>query len=74
MPYVKKPDPPFARMTRLLKGYGLNGPGMARVLGVSHPTGKRRLENPQELTIGDLDRLNRFGHIPLEELREAISR
>ena len=74
MPYVKKPDPPYVKMTRLLKGYGLNGTKLAGLLGVSQPTGSRRLERPELLTLGDLDRINRFGHIPIEELREAIQR
>lgn len=74
MPYIKKPDPPYARMTRLLRGYGLNGPKLAAVLQVSAPTGQKRLTCPDTLTLGDLDRINRFGHIPIEEIREAIVR
>lgn len=74
MPYVKKTDPPFVKMTRLLRGYGFTGPSLARVLNVSHPTAKLRLDEPERLTLGDLDRLNRFGHIPIEELREAVQR
>ena len=74
MPYIKKPDPPYARMTRLLRGYGLNGPKLAQILGVTPPTGNKRLEQPVTLTIGDLDRINRLGHIPMEEIREAICR
>lgn len=42
--------------------------------GVSPPTGRKRLEQPETLTLGDLDRLSRKGHIPMEELREAIIR
>ena len=74
MPYVKKPDPPFFKMTRLLRGYGFNGPKLAEILGVSRPTAHCRLEEPGRLTLEDLDRINRFGHIPIEELREAIGR
>lgn len=74
MPYVKKPDPPYVKMTRLLKGYGLNGTKLAEILGVSRPTAKARIDAPGKLTLGDLDRINRFGHIPIEELREAIQR
>lgn len=73
MPYVKPLTPqPHVRMTRLLKGYGLTPPKLAEILGVSPPTARRRLENPAQLTVEDLVRINRFGHVPLDEIREAI--
>ena len=74
MPYCKSADIPFARMRRLLKGYDLNGSKLANVLGCSATTGKRKLDNPWTLTLEDIDRINKVGHIPIEELREAISR
>lgn len=74
MPYVKPRDPPFVRMQRLLKGYGLNGPRLAEVLEVSPPTARARLEAPETLTLRDLDRISRRAHIPLEEIKEAITR
>lgn len=74
MPYIKEREEPFARMRRLLLGYGFSGPKLAAILDVSAPTAKRRLEQPETITLRDLDRINRFGHIPLEELREAVQR
>lgn len=74
MPYLKRPDPPYMKMARLLKGYGFNGPKLADVLGCSAPTARARLDAPELLTLADLDRINRFGHIPIEEIREAIVR
>lgn len=72
MPYTKPlVTQPFARMTRLLKGYGMNGITMGEVLGCSAPTARGKIENPERLTLGDLDKLRRVGHIPLEELKEA---
>lgn len=71
MPYLKssKEHP----ITRLLKGYNYtSGTDLARLLGVSVPTGIKKLKDPMTLTIGDLDKINRFGHIPIEEIREAI--
>lgn len=62
----------YVRMTRLLKGYGLTAPKLAEVLDVSPPTARQRLDDPSRLTLGDLDRINRFGHVPLDEIREAI--
>lgn len=72
--YLKQKDPPFFKMTKLLRGYGYSGAKLAELLGVSKPTGSKRLTDPQTLTLGDLDRINRFGHIPIEEIREAIVR
>lgn len=74
MPYIKKNAPPFVKITRLLRGYGFNSITLASVLGVSQPTAKKRLDRPETLTLGELDRISRFAHIPMEELRQAMSR
>lgn len=75
MSYVKPLTvPPFSRMTRLLKGYDMNGATLGKVLGCSPPTARAKINNPERLTLGDLDKLRRVGHIPLEEIREAIVR
>ena len=71
MPYLKQ-EKPYAKMTRLLTGYGFNGPSLAKVLKVSEPTARKRLNRPELLTLQDIDRISRFGHVPIEELREAI--
>lgn len=74
MPYVKTPEAPFAAISRLIRGYGLTQKDMAHMLGVSRPTVKKLMDNPELFTLRDLDRLNRFGHIPLEEIRAAAVR
>lgn len=75
MPHIKPlTQQPFARMTRLLKGYGLTGPKLAEILGVSRPTARSRLDEPGKLTLADLDLISRRAHIPLDELRECIGR
>lgn len=75
MPYVKPLAPqPFAKMTRLLRGYGMTGPKLAAILGVSRPTAKARIDAPGKLTLEELDRISRQGHIPLDELRDCIGR
>ena len=63
---------PIPRMTRLIRGYGYDGVSLAKVLGCSPPTARRKLLEPQYLTVGDLDKLRRSGHIPLEEIKEAL--
>lgn len=73
MPYTRE-NKPFSKMHRLLKGYELDGPKLAAILGVSPPTAKTRLDNPEKLTLDDLDKISRRGHIPMEELRECITR
>lgn len=74
MPYIKPRDPPFAALGRLLKGYDLNAPKLAGILDCSTPTARRRLKEPELLTLGDLVRISQRGHIPMEEIREAIRR
>ena len=72
MPRLKKTEIPFSKMSRLLIGYGLNAPELSRVLKVSEPTARKRLSQPELFTLGDLDRINRFGHVPIEEIRMAL--
>lgn len=73
MPYLKPRKKRFEEMTRLLKGYGFNGENLADVILCSPPTARKRIENPELLTLQDLENINRRGHIPLEKIREAIS-
>ena len=64
MPYVKTPEAPFAAISRLIRGYGLTQKDMAHMLGVSRPTVKKLMDNPELFTLRDLDRLNRLGIFP----------
>lgn len=73
MPRLRTTDKPYAKMRRLLLGYGLNAPTLADALNVSAPTARKRLENPELLTLKDIDRINRFG-VPMEELKGAMIR
>ena len=59
-------------MKRLLLGYQLTAPRLATVLGCSQPTARARLENPGTLTIEELDKIRRIGHVPIEEIRERM--
>jgi len=72
MPYVKTREVPFARVRRLFIGYGLDATALAVVLGCSYNTAKQRLEKPETMTLADLDRVCRAGHVPMEEIRAAI--
>jgi len=72
MPYIKKAEPPFVRVARLLKGYGLQGKALAAVLGCSPPTARSRLEKPETLTLAELAMISSRGHVPMDEIRDAI--
>lgn len=69
MPYIKKPQ---SGMKRLLLGYDLTAPRLATVLGCSIPTARARLNDPSQLTLADLDKIRRIGHVPIEEIRERV--
>ena len=71
LPY-KKPDKPFIGMYRLLKGYDLNAQALARVLGCSVPTAREKLENPSRLTLDNLSKIHRYGHIDWETIQSAV--
>ena len=73
MPYLKKSDVPFARVRRLLLGYGVNATALAEILDCSYNTAASRLRNPQDLTLRELGAISRRGHISIEEIREVIS-
>ena len=74
MPYIKPKAEPWAKMTRLIRGYGITTTALANILNVSQPTASRRINNPGTLTLEELYAINTKGHIPLEEIKEAISR
>jgi len=75
MPYTKPLAPqPYAKMRRLLKGYDFTGPSLAAILGCTAPTARDRIQHPEKLTLEDLDKLRRYGHVPLEEIKDAFER
>lgn len=71
MAYLKN-NTPFVEVRRLLKGYGMTGARLARVLEKCESTARQRLKSPGSLTLGELEQICKAGHIPADELREAI--
>lgn len=71
MPYIRPREKPYAQVVRLLKGYDLHPAELSRVMGCSANTARRRLEHPEEFTLGELGRISRNAHIPIDEIREA---
>ena len=74
MPRLKTQEKPFSKMSRLLIGYGLSAARLAPILKVSEPTARKRLDRPELLTLADLDRISRFGHIPIDEIKSCFVR
>lgn len=72
MPRLKKADPPFWDVRRLLLGYELNAPTLSRATGMSESTAARRLANPGDLTLNELRRICRYGNVPADRIKEAI--
>lgn len=71
MPY-KKQEIPFIGMRRLLKGYDLDAPALAKVLGCSIPTAREKLNAPERLTLRDLNLIHRYGHIDWATIQSAV--
>ena len=74
MPRLKPKIEPWAKMTRLLRGYQLNPTTLASVLECSRPTATKRMQQPGTLTLDELYAISIRAHIPMEEIREAVSR
>lgn len=73
MPHLKKRPEPFADLLKLLKANDLGSSRkLAAVLYCSDYTGRARLKSPGDLTLTELQAICRNGHIPADEIREAI--
>lgn len=72
MPRLKKTEPAFWDIRRLLLGYELSAVHLARAAGISESTAARRLANPGDLTLTELKRICRNGGVPADRIREAI--
>lgn len=68
----KKTNDPYDPMRRLLRGYGIDSPHLARALGCCEETARMRLKDPARLTLRELrDVCVRLG-VPADEIRDAI--
>lgn len=71
MPYLRVNTHP---LTKLIKSYGFNGENLSEILRCSPTTARTKINEPQRLTVEDLESLARYGHIPVDEIRGAITR
>lgn len=71
MPYIKSYTE-VDKLRRLLKAYEFTAPRLASIIGCSVATARRRINDPASFTAGELRQINKRGHVPLEEIREAL--
>lgn len=72
MPKLRQHSADYAKLGRLLKGYGATGASIARAIGCAPGTGKKKLDEPKYFTVGDLGILSAVYGIPFDEIRESI--
>ena len=68
----RKTDP-YDKVRRLLRGYGVDSPHLARAIGCCEETARIRLKEPARLTLHELRRICLDCGVPADELRDAIS-
>lgn len=71
MSYLKKTQD-FDKVMRLLRGYAKNSE-LAEKMHCSTRTALDRMKSPENFTLGELKKICQGLHIPLEELRSAIT-
>lgn len=62
----------FEKFYRLIKSYA-DAPTLAAALNCAESTARLRMKDPGNLTLKELKKLNQRLHIPVEELRAAIT-
>ena len=69
MPRLKDSTHP---LTRLLRGYEINGANLSKALGCAEETARKKIYDPNRLTVGDLKIIHyKFG-IPVEDIRGLV--
>lgn len=62
----------FRAMRKALMGCG-SAPELAAALGCSVPTARRKMEDPGQVTLADLKKLNKEEFMFLEEIQAAVT-
>lgn len=71
MPRLKKKEPDFIKVTRLIKGYA-SAPKVAKIIGRSANTARKKLNEPHRFTLGELELICLGAHIPAEDMEASI--
>lgn len=62
----------FSGITRLLKGYSVTVTDLAEIIGCSRSTACRRINEPETLTLEEVDLIIKSGRVPEDELMYQI--
>ena len=71
MPRLKKKEPDFIRVTRLRRGYAPVSK-VAEMIGRSVPTARKKINDPRQFTLGELQMICLRAHIPAEDMEASI--
>lgn len=71
MPRLKKKEPDFIRVTRLIRGY-VPVSKVAEMIGRSVPTARKKINDPRQFTLGELQMISMRAHIPWEDMNQAV--
>lgn len=64
---------PFKDVAKVIKGNDGTATEVARALKCCYNTASDRLKHPENFTLGELKKISQRLHIPIEELRAAIT-
>ena len=68
MPYIP-PQRKYDKSIKLLRAYEITPVRFMAITGCSHPTAKKKIDNPGLLTTEEWNKISKRGHIPVEEIR-----
>lgn len=71
MPRLKKKEPDFIKVGRLIRGYA-TPPKVAEMIGRSVPTARKKINDPRQFTLGELQMICLRAHIPAEDMEASI--
>ena len=71
MPRLKKKEPDFIKVGRLIRGYA-TPPKVAEMIGRSATTARKKMNTPELFTLGELNMICRGAHIPAEDMEASI--
>lgn len=71
MPRLKKKEPDFIKVGRLIRGYA-TPPKVAEMIGCSATTARKKMNTPELFTLGELQMICLRAHIPAKDMEAII--
>ena len=71
MPRLKKKEPDFIKVGRLIRGYA-TPPKVAEMIGCSATTARKKMNTPELFTLGELNMICLRAHIQAEDMEAII--